>query len=193
MAGVVGGVDALAPSMRFNRILIATTTQPLPNHYATQRNHKDFTMSTIRRNGMSAEAFASLGAGSLVSHRTASKGSATRRQMDDDDEREFTLNAEPTPRVTGPADVLRWLRVWHARQEQAWDGGSALRICVHGGVLDEMVVEARRGLHGITLSLLSPRLTLYRRLLTQRGRLARTMTWRLGLPVTVEVEARYAP
>lgn len=38
------------------------------------RNHKDFTMSTIRRNSMSAEAFASLGAGSLVPHRKASEG-----------------------------------------------------------------------------------------------------------------------
>ncbi|VVE19245.1 hypothetical protein PPN31114_03063 [Pandoraea pneumonica] len=150
-------------------------------------------MSSIRRNGMSAEAFANMGANLSGSHRNTCEGTGPRRQMEDDDEREFTLSVETTPRVTGPGDVLRWLRVWHARQEQAWDGGNALRICVHGGVLDEMVVEARRGLHGVTISLLSPRLTLYRRLLTQRGRLARTMTWRLGLPVTVEVEARYAP
>lgn len=150
-------------------------------------------MSIIRRNGMSAEAFANMGAGSSVPHRNACESTSTRRQMDDEDDREFTLDVEATPRVTGPVDVLRWLRVWHARQEQAWDGGSVLRLCVHGGVLDEMVVEARRGLHGVTISLISPRLTLYRRLLTQRGRLARAMTWRLGLPVTVEVEARYAP
>uniref|UniRef100_A0A173GZM3 Uncharacterized protein n=1 Tax=Pandoraea faecigallinarum TaxID=656179 RepID=A0A173GZM3_9BURK len=95
--------------------------------------------------------------------------------------------------MTGPADVLRWLRVWHARQDANWDGASVLRVVVHGGALDALVVEARRGLQGITVSLLCVQLTMYRRLLAHRGQLARALTSRLALPVTIEVEARYVP
>ncbi|AHB78572.1 MULTISPECIES: hypothetical protein [Pandoraea] len=108
-------------------------------------------------------------------------------------ERTFSLTGEHVARVSGPADVLRWLRVWHARQEVNWDGASALRVVVHGGVLDTLVVEARRGRLGITVSLLCVRLTMFRRLLARRGQFSRALTARIKLPVTVEVEARYVP
>lgn len=62
-----------------------------------------------------------------------------------------------------------------------------------GGALDTLVVEARRGLQGITVSLLCARLPMYRRLLAHRVQLSRTLTSRLTLPVTIEVEARYVP
>jgi len=148
-------------------------------------------MRAIHRSGPSADKFVSL------SDRSSSqrRGTATPdgRPSGDRHERTFTLACEPAACVSGPADVLRWLRVWHMRQEANWDGGSSLRVLVHGGALDALVVEARRGRQGVTVSLLCVRLTMYRRLLAHRGRLERALTSRLKVSVTIEVEARYAP
>ncbi|VVE71414.1 hypothetical protein PAN31117_04039 [Pandoraea anapnoica] len=154
-------------------------------------------MNTIRRSGLSADAFCSLSERS-PSHRhdtaAVSQGRNNgRADRDERDEQAFALRGEPAACVTGPADVLRWLRVWHTRQDANWDSASVLRVVVHGGALDTLVVEARRGRQGITVSLLCARLTMYRRLLAHRGKLSRTLTSRFALPVTVEVEARYVP
>ncbi|AJP56495.1 hypothetical protein UC34_04730 [Pandoraea vervacti] len=157
-------------------------------------------MNIIRRSGLSVGAFESPAdrlpshptrpshRGKVPSHRFGLYGECGERG-----EHVFPSMSEPTARVSGPVDVLRWLRVWHARQNANWDGGSMLRVIVHGGALDTLVVEARRGLQGITVSLLCVQLAMYRRLLAHRGQLSRTLTSRLGLPVTIEVEARYAP
>ncbi|VVE90655.1 hypothetical protein [Pandoraea bronchicola] len=148
-------------------------------------------MTTIQRSALSADAFIRLSDRSASHQRdtTTSRG----RRYDDNGEPAFSLASETAARVTGPADVLRWLRVWHARQDANWDGGSSLRVIVHGGALDTLVVEARRGRQGVTVSLLCVRLAMYRRLLTHRGQLSRALTSRLRLAVTIEVEARYAP
>ncbi|VVE74933.1 hypothetical protein PCA31118_04869 [Pandoraea captiosa] len=159
-------------------------------------------MNIIRRSGLSVGAFESP-ADRLPSHTSRPSRhdeSPSRRfglygecsEGRERGEHVFSLMSEPAARVTGPADVLRWLRVWHARQNASWDGGSMLRVIVHGGALDTLVVEARRGLQGITVSLLCVQLAMYRRLLAHRGQLSRTLTSRLALPVTIEVEARYA-
>lgn len=148
-------------------------------------------MTTIHRSALSADAFLGLSDKS-ASHRRDTATSHGKRHEDNGDPA-FSLASETAARVTGPADVLRWLRVWHARQDANWDGGSSLRVIVHGGALDTLVVEARRGRQGVTVSLLCVRLTMYRRLLAHRGQLSRALTSRLGLSVTVEVEARYAP
>ncbi|VVE48676.1 hypothetical protein [Pandoraea anhela] len=151
-------------------------------------------MSTIRRSGLSLDAFGSR-ADRSPSHLTHRSDTSTRRFGRDEarSERAFTLASESTARVAGPVDILRWLRVWHERQEASWEGGSVLRVMVHGGALDALVVEARRGRQGITVSLLCVQLAMYRRLLAHRGSLSRTLTSRLALPVTIEVEARYVP
>ncbi|MFJ2995538.1 hypothetical protein [Pandoraea sp. NPDC087047] len=160
-------------------------------------------MSTIHRSGLSIDVFASL-SDRTTSHRGETSTGQLRRHGDKGDtggkggkgdrgERTFSLMSEPAACVSGPADVLRWLRVWHARQDANWDGASALRVIVHGGALDTLVVEARRGRQGITVSLLCIQLAMYRRLLAHRGPLSRTLTSRLALPVTIEVEARYVP
>jgi hypothetical protein len=148
-------------------------------------------MTTIHRSALSADAFISLSDRSASHQRdtTTSPG----RRYEDNGEQAFTLACETAARVTGPADVLRWLRVWHTRQDANWDGSSSLRVVVHGGALDTLIVEARRGRQGVTVSLLCVRLTMYRRLLAHRGQLSRALTSRLKLPVTIEVEARYAP
>ena len=148
-------------------------------------------MSTIHRSGLSDDAFLRLSDGSTSHRRDTS--TARDGRSDDDGGRAFTLAYRPAACVSGPADVLRWLRVWHARQDANCDGGSSLRVLVHGGALDTLVVEARRGRQGVTVSLLCVRLTMYRRLLAHRGRLSRALTLRLNVPVTIEVEARYAP
>ncbi|APD13336.1 hypothetical protein [Pandoraea pulmonicola] len=148
-------------------------------------------MSTVRRSAVSADAFAGLSGGAATSHHDA--GARRSRRHDESDERRFTLTGDRVVRVSGPIDVLRWLRVWHARQSANWDGASSLRVAVHGGALDGLVVEARRGRQGITVSLICIRLAMYRRLLAHRGQLSRALTSRLGLPVTIEVEARYVP
>lgn len=151
-------------------------------------------MSTIHRSGPFVDVFGSLSDRS-ASHRRDTASGHLRRYGDKEDrgERTFTLTTEAAAGVSGPADVLRWLRVWHARQDANWDGASALRVIVHGGALDTLVVEARRGRQGITVSLLCIRLAMYRRLLAHRGQLSRALTSRLALPVTIEVEARYVP
>lgn len=148
-------------------------------------------MTTIHRSALSADAFIGLSDRSASQQRdtTTTRG----RRYEDNGEQTFTLSGETAARVTGTADVLRWLRVWHARQDANWDGSSSLRVVVHGGALDTLVVEARRGRQGVTVSLLCVRLTMYRRLLAYRGQLSRALTSRLKLPVTIEVEARYAP
>lgn len=148
-------------------------------------------MTTIHRSALSADAFIGRSDQS-ASHQ---RDTTTRhgRRFEDSGEPAFSLAPETAARVTGPADVLRWLRVWHARQDANWDGGSSLRVIVHGGALDSLVVEARRGRQGVTVSLLCVRLAMYRRLLAHRGQLSRAMTSRLKCSVTVEVEARYAP
>ncbi|VVE47552.1 hypothetical protein [Pandoraea terrigena] len=148
-------------------------------------------MRTLHRSGLSADAFVSLGDRSSSPQRDTATPGAGRN--DDRHERTFTLACEPAACVSGPADVLRWLRIWYARQDANWEGGSSLRVLVHGGALDTLVVEARRGRQGVTVSLLCAQLTMYRRLLAHRGRLERALTSRLRVPVTIEVEARYAP
>ncbi|VVD77543.1 hypothetical protein PEP31012_00921 [Pandoraea eparura] len=148
-------------------------------------------MRTLHRSGLSADAFVSAGDRSSSPRRDTTTPGV--RRSDNRRERTFSLACEPAACVSGPADVLRWLRVWHARQEANWDGGSSLRVLVHGGALDTLVVEARRGRQGVTVSLLCVQLTMYRRLLAHRGRLERALTSRLKLPVMIEVEARYAP
>ncbi|VVE39129.1 hypothetical protein [Pandoraea soli] len=148
-------------------------------------------MRTIQRSGPSADALVGLSDRSSSQRRDTPTPDG--RRSGDRHERTFTLSCEPAACVSGPADVLRWLRVWHARQDANWDGGSSLRVLVHGGALDALVVEARRGRLGVTVSLLCVRLTMYRRLLAHRGRLERALTSRLKLPVTIEVEARYVP
>ncbi|VVE22920.1 hypothetical protein PCA20602_03238 [Pandoraea capi] len=151
-------------------------------------------MNTIRRSGLSLDAFVSQAdrsASGLPRRRDTTTGRFG--QCEARDERAFTLTGELAAHVTGPADVLRWLRVWHARQDACWDGASVLRVIVHGGALNALVVEARRGRQGITVSLLCIELAMYRRLLAHRGALSRTLTSRLALPVTIEVEARYVP
>ncbi|MBN4668084.1 hypothetical protein HUS70_18520 [Pandoraea nosoerga] len=148
-------------------------------------------MSTVPRSAVSADPFAGLSGERVKSHHDA--GARRSGYRDESDERPFTLARERVVRVSGPVDVLRWLRVWRERQSENWEGVSSLRVAVHGGALDGLVVEARRGRLGITVSLICVRLALYRRLLAHRGELSRALTSRLGLAVTVEVQARYVP
>ncbi|VVD75062.1 hypothetical protein PMO31116_00795 [Pandoraea morbifera] len=157
-------------------------------------------MNIIHRSGLRADPVGSLqdrspsrrGEGATSRFQRRCDGS-NGGQGNEREARAFSLAGESIACVSGPAEVLRWLRAWHARQEVNWDGASALRVVVHGGVLDTLVVEARRGRLGITVSLLCVQLTMFRRLLARRGHFSRALTARMKLPVTVEVEARYVP
>lgn len=154
-------------------------------------------MNIIHRSGLSADAFvgrqARAGGTRQGASHAGTSGANRFGPHDENGEPAFSLTDDSNVRVTGPLDVLRWLHVWHARQDANWDGVSSLRVVVHGGALDALVVEARRGRQGITVSLLCTQLAMYRRLQAHRGQFSRALTSRLKLPVTVEVEARYVP